>query len=90
MNGKQRLSVICILLIGCKHGDDYQCHFINGSELISTREENLQETLQRLMLEPERIRAIQLAITEYDKLATLFSDYVEEIEDMGYNPFKGM
>jgi quinone-modifying oxidoreductase subunit QmoB len=79
-----------ILLIGCKHGDDYQCHFIKGSELIGTREENLQETLQRLMLEPERIRAIQLAITEYDKLATLFSDYVEEIEDMGYNPFKGM
>jgi quinone-modifying oxidoreductase subunit QmoB len=79
-----------ILLIGCKHGDDYQCHFIKGSELMGTREENLQETLQRLMLEPERIRAIQLAVTEYDKLATLFSDYVEEIEDMGYNPFKGM
>jgi len=79
-----------ILLIGCKSGDDYQCHFINGSELIGTREENLQETLQRLMLEPERIRAIQLAITEYDKLATIFSEYAEEIEDMGYNPFKGM
>jgi len=79
-----------ILLIGCKHGDDYQCHFIKGSELIGTREENLQETLQRLVLEPERIRAIQLAVTEYDKLSTLFSDYVEEIEDMGYNPFKGM
>ncbi len=79
-----------ILLIGCKYGDDYQCHFINGSELIGTREENLQETLQRLMLEPERIRAIQLAITEYDKLATIFSDYVEEITDMGFNPFKGM
>jgi quinone-modifying oxidoreductase subunit QmoB len=79
-----------ILLIGCKHGDDYQCHFIKGSELLGKREENLQETLQRLMLEPERIRAIQLAITEYDQLATIFSDYVEEIEDMGYNPFKGM
>jgi quinone-modifying oxidoreductase subunit QmoB len=79
-----------ILLIGCKHGDDYQCHFIKGSELIGTREENLQETLQRLMLEPERIRAIQLAITDFDKIATLFSEYVEEIEDMGYNPFKGM
>jgi len=79
-----------ILLIGCKHGDDYQCHFIKGSELIGTREGNLQETLQRLMLEPERIRAIQLAITEYDKLSTIFSDYVEEITDMGFNPFKGM
>ena len=79
-----------ILLIGCKHGDDYQCHFIKGSELIGTREGNLQETLQRLMLEPERIRAIQLAITEYDKLSTIFSEYVEEITDMGFNPFKGM
>jgi quinone-modifying oxidoreductase subunit QmoB len=79
-----------ILLIGCKHGEDYQCHFIKGSELLGKREENLQETLQRLMLEPERIRAIQLAITEYDKLAGIFSDYVEEITDMGYNPFKGM
>ena len=78
------------MLIGCKHGDDYQCHFITGSELLSTREGNLQETLQRLMLEPERIRAVQLAINEHDKLATLFSDYVEEIEDMGYNPFNGM
>jgi quinone-modifying oxidoreductase, subunit QmoB len=79
-----------ILLIGCKHGDDYQCHFIKGSELLGKREENLQETLQRLMLEPERIRAIQLAITEYDQLSTIFSEYVEEIEEMGYNPFKGM
>lgn len=79
-----------ILLIGCKHGEDYQCHFIKGSELLGKREENLQETLQRLMLEPERIRAIQLAVTEYENLAGIFSDYVEEITDMGYNPFKGM
>jgi len=79
-----------ILLIGCKHGEDYQCHFIKGSELMGVREELLQETMQRLMLEPERVRAVQLAVNESDKLATLFSDYVQEIEDMGYNPFKGM
>lgn len=79
-----------ILLIGCKHGEDYQCHFIKGSELLGRREELLQETLQRLMLEPERIRAIQLSINETSRLASLFTDYVEEIEDMGYNPFKGM
>ncbi len=79
-----------ILLIGCKHGDDYQCHFIKGSELIGRREELLQETLGRLMLEPERVQAIQLEINEYERLATIFSDYVEEIEEMGYNPFKGM
>ncbi|MBF0105176.1 MAG: hydrogenase iron-sulfur subunit [Deltaproteobacteria bacterium] len=79
-----------ILLIGCKHGDDYQCHFIRGSELIGKREGNLQETLQRLALEPERIKAVQLSINEYDRLPKLFSEYVEEITEMGFNPFKGM
>jgi len=79
-----------ILLIGCQHGDDYQCHFIKGSELIQTRQEKLQETLTRLVLEPERIKAFQLAINEYDQIAKIFNDYAQEIEDMGLNPFKGM
>jgi len=79
-----------ILLIGCKHGEDYQCHFIKGSELIGKREELLQETMQRLMLEPDRVRAVQLAVNEYDQLAKMFTEYVDEIVEMGFNPFKGM
>ncbi len=79
-----------ILLIGCKHGDDYQCHFIKGSELLGTREEKLQETLKSLVLEPERVRAIQLAISEYGNLSKIFNDYVEELEPFGPNPFKDM
>ncbi len=57
-----------ILQIGCKPGDDYQCHFIHGSELISTRAENIQETLQTMMLEPERIRTEFIEINEYYKI----------------------
>ena len=34
-----------IILIGCKYGDDYQCHFIKGSELANRRMENIKETL---------------------------------------------
>ena len=26
-----------VILIGCKHGDDYQCHFVKGSELAEVR-----------------------------------------------------
>ncbi|MCK5170345.1 MAG: hydrogenase iron-sulfur subunit, partial [Bacteroidales bacterium] len=37
-----------ILQIGCKPGDDYQCHFIHGSELTETRGENIQETLETM------------------------------------------
>ena len=79
-----------IMMIGCKYGDDYQCHFIKGSELLSKRSENVQETLTRLMLEPERVQLEQLAMNEYDKIPKILDDFAEAIEDMGPNPFKGM
>lgn len=77
-----------ILQIGCKPGDDYQCHFIHGSELTETRGENIQETLETMMLEPERIRTEFVEITDYEKIPQIINDYVEEIELIGPNPFK--
>lgn len=44
-----------VVLMGCKSGEDYQCHFIQGSGLSGKRMENISETLDRLSLEPERI-----------------------------------
>jgi len=79
-----------ILQIGCKPGDDYQCHFITGSELMETRSENIQETLQTMMLEPERIHTEFLEIDEYNMIPGIIDDYLEEIELMGPNPFKDM
>ena len=79
-----------ILQIGCKPGDDYQCHFIRGSELTEKRGENFRETLQTMMLEPERIKTVFLEITDYLKIPKIINDYVEEIEQTGPNPFKGM
>lgn len=77
-----------ILQIGCKPGDDYQCHFIHGSELTKTRGENIQETLQTMMLEPERIRTEFVEINEYDRIPEIINNYLEEIELIGPNPFK--
>jgi quinone-modifying oxidoreductase, subunit QmoB len=79
-----------ILQIGCKPGDDYQCHFIHGSELNEQRGENLKETLQTMMLEPERIRTEFVEITEHNEIQQIINDYVEEIELIGPNPFKSM
>ncbi|MCF8380262.1 MAG: FAD-dependent oxidoreductase [Bacteroidales bacterium] len=79
-----------ILQIGCKPGDDYQCHFIHGSELTETRGENIQEGLETMMLEPERIRTEFVEITDYNKIAEIIDNYVEEIELIGPNPFKGL
>ncbi len=79
-----------ILQIGCKPGDDYQCHFIHGSELTEQRGENLQETLETMMLEPERIMTKFVEISDHHKIQEIINDYVEELELIGPNPFKSM
>jgi len=78
-----------IILIGCKHGDDYQCHFIKGSELANYRLEKVQETLDRLHLESDRIQVHQLSINEYDKIPEIVNSMMETIDKVGFNPFKG-
>ena len=77
------------MLLGCTYGDDYQCHFVKGSEIANKRMENIGDTLSTLGLEPERCAANQVAITDYDKIPQILNDFVEEIVEMGPNPFKG-
>lgn len=77
------------LLLGCKWGDDYQCHFVKGSEIANKRMENIGETLGTLGLEPERCSVRQVAISDYDKIPQMIEEFVQEIIAMGPNPFKG-
>jgi quinone-modifying oxidoreductase subunit QmoB len=79
-----------VLLIGCRYGDDYQCHFIKGSELAFTRGENIREKLEKMAMENERVELHQLQISEYDRLPEIFGKFAEVIEEIGMNPFKGM
>lgn len=78
-----------VLLLGCKYGDDYQCHFVKGSEIASRRMENIGETLGSLGLEPERCGVREIAISDYDKIPGIIDEFVEEVVAMGPNPFKG-
>jgi len=79
-----------LLLLGCKYGENYQCHFVKGSELANYRFSKVQETLDRLQLEAERCQMLQIAISEYDKLPEMIGSFVSKIEDeFGPNPFKG-
>ena len=77
-----------IILLACKHGDDYQCHFIQGSELANTRLSKVSETLDRLMLESERVRFVEVAITDYKKIPEIINGFVEDLEPFGPNPYK--
>ncbi|PIE56533.1 MAG: heterodisulfide reductase subunit A [Desulfobulbus propionicus] len=77
------------LLLGCKYGDDYQCHFVKGSEIATRRMENIGDTLGSLGLEPERCGVREVAISDYDKIPAVIDEFIEGIVEMGPNPFKG-
>jgi len=77
------------ILLGCKHGDDYQCHFVKGSELASIRMKKIGDALASLALENERVTQKEVAIDDYHKIPEIINSFVEEIEALGPNPFKG-
>ena len=78
-----------ILLMGCRHGDDYQCHFVKGSELANTRLSKVSETLDRLALESDRVQFVEVGITDYDKIPQIVDDFMKTIDEVGPNPYKG-
>ncbi len=78
-----------VMLLGCKFGDDYQCHFIRGSELANRRLINVKDTLERLQLEAGRVELVQLGIDDYGRVPQTIDDFVARIRELGPNPYKG-
>ncbi len=79
-----------VMLMGCQKGDDYQCHFVRGSELAEYRMGNVKEKLKQLVLEEERIEVHDISIADYDKIPKIFDDFLATIESVGLNPYKDM
>ena len=78
-----------VMMMGCKKGDDYQCHFVKGSELAHYRMSKIGDTLKQLGLEPERVQTQEVAITDNARVARLINEYVEQINEIGPSPMKG-
>ncbi|MDH5541708.1 MAG: FAD-dependent oxidoreductase [Nitrospinota bacterium] len=77
-----------VILMGCKHGDDYQCHNVKGSELANERMGKLEETLGRMAIEPQRVQFTPVAIGDYKKLPGIIDEFMKMIDEVGPNPFK--
>ena len=50
----------------------------------------VEETLNRLGVQPERVDQLEVAIDEYDKVPDMIDEFVARIVELGPNPFKGM
>ena len=78
-----------VMLMGCKKGDDYQCHFVKGSEMASDRMSKVGDTLKQLSLETERVASYEVAITDIERVPLLIDDYAAKIREIGMSPMKG-
>ena len=78
-----------IMMMGCRHGDEYQCHFVKGSELAGVRMSKIGDTLQQMSLETERVATYEVAITDTARVPKLIEEYVATIGRIGMSPLKG-
>ena len=72
-----------VVLMGCKSGDDYQCHFVKGSEMAQERMGKIGDTLEQLSLESERVATHEVAITDIDRAPRLIEEMAQTIEGNG-------
>ncbi|MBW1992002.1 MAG: FAD-dependent oxidoreductase [Deltaproteobacteria bacterium] len=77
-----------MILLACKSGEDYQCHFAKGSELAEYRLSKLSETLDKLGLEADRVQLVTVQISDFDRLPKILDDFVARVREIGPNPFK--
>ena len=77
-----------IIMMGCKRGDDYQCHFVRGSAMAAERMAKVGDTLESLNLHTERVIVHEVAITDIERAPALIKDMEETIEKIGLSPFK--
>jgi quinone-modifying oxidoreductase subunit QmoB len=78
-----------VMLMGCKSGDDYQCHFVKGSGIARERLEKIGETLKRMALEQDRVRLEEVSIADSGRVGGLLQSFTDRIVKLGLNPFKG-
>jgi quinone-modifying oxidoreductase subunit QmoB len=79
-----------VMLMGCKHGEDYQCHFVKGSELGRYRMSKVYDTLKSMNLEKDRLMDLEVAITDIATLPQKINDYAARVKEMGMSPFKDL
>ena len=74
-----------VLVCGCHPGD---CHYIDGNKRAEARGESIQMMLEDFGIEPERFRLEWVSASEGGRFAKVVKDMVEEVKELGPNPYK--
>jgi heterodisulfide reductase subunit A/quinone-modifying oxidoreductase subunit QmoB len=74
-----------VLIGGCRDGE---CHYVKGNQLVKTRSVDLGDKLEKMFIEPARVRFEPLEIRDSRRYVEVIYSYVEALKRMGPNPFK--
>lgn len=74
-----------VMVVGCLPGD---CHFLEGNLNARRRVEGLQKRLQKIGLEPERVRMFNLSSAMATEFAEAVRQMREQIAKLGPNPLR--
>ncbi|MGE5240271.1 MAG: FAD-dependent oxidoreductase [Bacteroidota bacterium] len=77
-----------VILMGCQKGENYQCHFVRGSEMAQVRMSKIDDTLKQLSLETERVKTYEVAITDIERAPALINEMADTIQKIGMSPLK--
>jgi quinone-modifying oxidoreductase subunit QmoB len=77
-----------IMLMGCQKGENYQCHFVRGSEMAHVRMSKIDDTLKGMSLEVERVKTYEVAITDVQRAPALINEMADTIAKIGLSPLK--
>lgn len=77
-----------VILMGCQKGDNYQCHFVKGSEMAHYRMSKIDDTLEQLNLEKERVQTYEVSIADIHRIPQIINDMEKLIGEIGMSPFK--
>jgi F420-non-reducing hydrogenase iron-sulfur subunit len=74
-----------VLVTGCHIGD---CHYVNGNEKTEVRYKFLEEMLQQLGLEPDRLHLNWISASEGERFANFIIDVTAKVKELGPSPLK--
>lgn len=76
-----------VIVTGCHLGD---CHYIAGNEQAKKRVEMTTELLETMGVDPRRLRLEWISASEGARFASVMTDFVEEIKELGHSPLGGV
>ncbi len=80
-----RSGVDGVLVTGCHLGD---CHYISGNYACQKRVEFMKGVLERIGIDPRRLRLEWVSASEGGKFAKVVKEMIEEVRKLGPSPLR--